>query len=71
MVTRPSLPTLAAVMETRVINEWPYTVRVLSATELEIQEWCRANCRGRWRTVTQAVLFDTDRDAVLFLLRWS
>jgi hypothetical protein len=39
-----------------------------SWTTDQITEWCRANCRGRWRIMTNKVIFGNTDEAVLFSL---
>lgn len=37
-------------------------------------EWCQKNCQGLWRSETQYNLywqFELERDATMFMLRWS
>lgn len=37
-------------------------------------EWCKEHCEGNWRAETQYALywqFELEKDATMFMLRWS
>lgn len=56
----------------RAIEEdWPQS-KVLTYEEiLEADNWCKENCQGLYIKTPSRIYVKEERDAVLFLLRWS
>lgn len=52
-------------------EDWPRS-KVLTPEEIvEATNWCRENCQGPYIKAVSRIYVKEERDAVMFLLRWS
>ena len=78
MQAKTKISTLAALLATRVKRYYPHRIDFtpydFPYDRLpEMLEWCKDNCHGRWNSHTTHALyfqFDTERDALLFTLKF-
>lgn len=49
--------------------DWPKSIN--SARAHEIKEWCRAHLKGHYNGRGGSWIFEDERDATLFVLRWA
>lgn len=54
---------------TKIEMDWP--ARTSETALHEIKEWCRANLQGHYNGRAKIWLFEKEKDAVMFSLRWS
>ena len=54
---------------TKVEMTWPHRMSEVDAHE--VKEWCRTNLQGNYNGRARTWLFEKEKDAVLFALRWS
>jgi len=66
-------PTLDQLLESRVAYTWPYTVPIGFHDVKTVSHWCETHCQSQWRRDPwqHTWLFQDDRDAVLFTLKWG
>lgn len=54
---------------TKVQMDW--SPRIPDITAHDVKEWCRANLQGHYNGRNKIWLFEKEKDAMLFTLRWS
>ena len=54
---------------TKIEMDWP--VRTSETTLHEVKEWCRSNLQGNYNGRGGIWLFELEKDASMFVLRWS
>ena len=54
---------------TKVNIDWPNQMSAVDAHK--VKEWCRANLQGHYKGRNKIWLFEQEKDAILFVLRWS
>jgi nuclear transport factor 2 (NTF2) superfamily protein len=65
------------ILATRARSTWQYRInfdRVGLDNRDLMNQWCEANCQGRWDSASEYALywrFTDERDAVMFKLRWA
>lgn len=70
-------PNLQAILATRSRATYSHRVNFNTVGYDNVdsmKDWCRKNCQGLWRSETQYALywqFELERDATMFMLRWS
>ena len=52
----------------KVDLEWP---RMTESLAHEIKEWCRANLKGHYKARGRTWIFEKEKDASMFILRWA
>lgn len=56
----------------RAIEEnWPRSKILTSEEIVEADNWCKENCQGPYIKAPSRMYVKEERDAVMFLLRWS
>ena len=48
--------------------EWP---RMTEGLAHEIKAWCRSNIKGHYKAQGRTWMFEEQKDATMFILRWS
>jgi len=48
--------------------DWP---KMTASLTHEIKEWCRANLKNAYHARGRTWIFSTEKDASMFILRWS
>ena len=54
---------------TKIEMKWPHQMSARDAHE--VKEWCRANLKGNYQGRQRIWLFEKEKDASMFALRWS
>lgn len=54
---------------TKIEMDW--SSRIPDTTAHEVKEWCRTNLEGNYQGRAKIWLFERERDATMFVLRWS
>lgn len=54
---------------TRIDMTWP--LRMSAQDAHEVKEWCRANLKGNYRGRQRIWLFEKEKDASMFIMRWA
>ena len=54
---------------TKIEMGWPH--RMSEQDAHEIKEWCRDNLQGNYNGRAKIWLFEKEKDATMFMLRWS
>lgn len=54
---------------TKIDITWPHQMSAQDAHE--VKEWCRANLKGNYKGRQRIWLFEKEKDAVMFTLKWS
>ena len=54
---------------TKIEMTWPHQMSAQDAHE--VKEWCRANLKGNYNGRQRIWLFELEKDASMFVLRWS
>lgn len=76
-MVKTKIATLGELLATRARAVFPYRVNfqsVLLGSIEKMEEWCNQNCKGLWRCHhTHAIYFqfEDEKDATMFMLRWS
>lgn len=69
--------TIGEILATRARATFSYRINFQTAgyeTLPLMKQWCEENCEGLWRCESFHALyfqFENDRDATMFMLRWS
>ena len=54
---------------TKIEMDWP--ARMAEQDAHEIKEWCRNNLQGNYQGRAKIWLFELEKDASMFILRWA
>ena len=54
---------------TKIEMKWPHQMSARDAHE--VKEWCRANLKGNYQGRQRIWLFELEKDASMFALRWA
>lgn len=54
---------------TKIEMDW--SARIPESTAQEVKEWCRQNLKGNYKGRGRQWLFEKEKDATMFVLRWS
>ena len=63
----------AVIMNLLTANENWTKVKLRTKTneDLVINKWCNENLEGAWMQLFEEYIFESERDAALFALRWA
>ena len=53
---------------TKVNLEWP---RMTAETAHDIKEWCKSTLNGHYKARGRTWIFENEKDASMFILKWS
>lgn len=77
MLAKTKIGTLNEILATRAKMTFKHRVNFSQFGYEDFHEakaWCEANCKGVWHVESTHALyfqFDDDRDATMFMLKWS